>query len=85
MNNVTIAFTTILDKGYRVTLAPWQAGKQMVMQPVFAKSDEKFSGQQTLTSASVATDRSGNEREVNIAKKVDLSSVVSSQMLVQSG
>ena len=56
VNNIIVAFTTILDKGYMVSLDAWQAGKQMVMQPVFAKSDQKFSGQETLTSAAVATD-----------------------------
>ena len=69
VNNLIVAFTTILDKGYRVTLAAWQAGKQMVMQPDFAKSDKKLSGNQILTSVSVATDRSGNKRKVNIKKK----------------
>ena len=69
VNNDITAFTTILDKGYQVTLAAWQAGKQMIKQPVFAKCDTKFSGKETLTSASVATDQSGNERAVNVAKK----------------
>ena len=41
----------------------------MIMQTVFVKSDEKFSGKETLTSASVATDWSGNERAVNVMKK----------------
>ena len=69
VKNIIVASTTILDKGYRVLLAAWQAGKQIVMQPVFAKSDQKFSGQETHTSASVATDLSGNKCVVNIAKK----------------
>lgn len=38
------------------------------MQPVFAKSDEKFRSDDMLASASVAADRSGNERGVNRCK-----------------
>ena len=64
-----LAFTNIFDKGYRVNLAAWRAGKQRVIQPIFARSDRKFSGMETLVSGSVASDRSGNERAVNRAKK----------------
>eukprot|EP00957_Ditylum_brightwellii_P181472 13823628-Ditylum_brightwellii.AAC.1 len=38
------------------------------MQPSFAKSDQKFRGIQTIASASVATDHSGNECTVNRSK-----------------
>ena len=63
-----ITFTNIVDKRYCITLAAWRAGKQLVLQPVFANSDCKFTGKETLTSATVASDRSGNERAVNRAK-----------------
>ena len=65
---VHIAFTNIFDKGYRVILPAWRAGKQEVIQPIFARSDRKFTGRETIHSASVATDRSGNERAVNRCK-----------------
>ena len=67
-----MAFTNIFDKGYRVNLAAWRAGKQRVIQPIFARSDRKFSGMETLVSGSVASDRSGNERAVNRAKKSNI-------------
>eukprot|EP00957_Ditylum_brightwellii_P159732 12157329-Ditylum_brightwellii.AAC.1 len=35
------------------------------MQPFFEKSDQKFRGIQTVVSASVATDDSGNKHTVN--------------------
>eukprot|EP00957_Ditylum_brightwellii_P131561 10033922-Ditylum_brightwellii.AAC.1 len=38
------------------------------MQPAFAKSDAKFQGIQTISSASVATDCSGNKCAVNRCK-----------------
>ena len=64
-----VPFTNIFDKGYRLILAAWKEGKQKVIQPVFAKSDRKFTGLETITSASVASDRGGNERGVNVCKR----------------
>jgi hypothetical protein len=63
-----LPFTNIVDKGYRCGMAAWCAGKQLVLQPVFAKSDTKFNSQQVHRSANVAADRSGNERAVKLAK-----------------
>ena len=63
-----IPFTNIFDKGYRVNLPAWRAGRQQVIQPIFAKSDRKFTGRETIHSASVATVRSGNERGVHRCK-----------------
>ena len=40
-----------------------------MLQPHFGKSDKKFSGKETLSSASVAADRSANERAVQLAKR----------------
>ena len=61
-------FTNVLDRGYRSTQAAWRAGGQFIHQPTFAKSDAKFSTIDTLSAASVAADRSGNERAVRVAK-----------------
>jgi hypothetical protein len=58
----------ILDKGYRITTAAWECGEQLVIQPAFAQSDKQFTSLQTLRSAAVAADRSGNERAVKYAK-----------------
>ena len=63
-----LPFMNIFDKGYHVNLMAWQHGRQEVRQPVFARSDRKFRGVETLISASIATDRSGNERAVRMAK-----------------
>ena len=55
-NGKYIAFTNIFDKGYRVNLPAWRAGRQLVRQPIFKKSDKKFTGRETIHSASIATD-----------------------------
>ena len=64
-----IPFTNVLDKGYRILLAAWQAGKQLVLQPDYKKSDKKFSGKLVISSAIIAEDRSANERAVRLSKK----------------
>ena len=64
-----IPFTNVFDKGYRLTLEAHRAGEQECIQPIFAKSDRRFARDETVVSASVAADRSGNERAVNMAKK----------------
>ena len=69
VNGKILPFHNILDKGYRVSLIAWREGHQTVSQPVFAKSDTRFTGEETITSASVAADRSGNERAVNVCKR----------------
>lgn len=66
--NEYIPFTSIFDKGYRNRLAAWKAGQQLTLQPTFAKSDRRFRRQETLSSAIVASDRSGNERAVRLCK-----------------
>ena len=68
VNNEIQPFANMMDRGYRVTLAAWRTGKQMVLQPSFTESDKKFSAQETLHTAEVATLRSGNERAVGRAK-----------------
>ena len=67
-NGEVTPFTNILDKGYRIRLAAFKVGKQMVLQPIFAKSDATFGRTNTLTSAGVAADRACNERGVRLCK-----------------
>ena len=62
-------YTTIYDKGYRAKKVAWRTGKQLVVQPEWAESDKKFGREKTMLSASVATDRSGNKRAVNVCKR----------------
>jgi hypothetical protein len=57
------------NRRYRAKMVAWKCGKQKVMQPEWAESDKRFRRDQTLLSASVATDRGGNERGVNVCKR----------------
>ena len=66
---VTVPWLNIYDKGYHAHMAAWSHGNQRVLQPVWAKSGERFTRMETIASASVATDRGGNERAVNVAKR----------------
>ena len=59
----------MLDKGYRIILAAWKTGNQLVLQPDFKSSDRKFSQKQVISSAVIAEDRSANERSVRLVKK----------------
>jgi len=43
-------------------MVAWKNGKQKVLQPDYANSDRRFNRIETLASASVASDRGGNER-----------------------
>ena len=45
-----------------------ESHNQLTAQPVFVKSDQRFRGRDTLYSASVASDRGGKERMVNVSK-----------------
>ena len=62
-----VPFLNIVDRGYRITKAAWQRN-QLILQPIFSKSDAKFTTEDTLKSASIAADRSGNERSVRLCK-----------------
>ena len=64
-----IPFTNGLDKGYRGKMSAFRHGKQMAIQPPFAKSDKRFRGSQTQYAGCIAHDRSGNERGVNVCKR----------------
>ncbi len=63
-----IPFTNVLDKGYRCTVTMFRHGKQEVLQPTFKFKDRRFTATDTLTTASIASDRAGNERAVNRLK-----------------
>eukprot|EP00956_Cyclotella_meneghiniana_P040674 scaffold202164_cov66-Cyclotella_meneghiniana.AAC.2 len=64
-----LPFLNIYDKGYRAKMAAFKNGKQLVLQPDWADSDRTFNRYQTIGSASVASDRGGNERSVNVMKR----------------
>jgi hypothetical protein len=71
-NNSTpihIPFTNIYDKGYQAKMFAWKTGRQLVRQPIWAKSDRRFGRKETLITACVATDRAGNERAVQVCKR----------------
>ena len=67
--NSNVKFLIFVDKGFCITRAAWAMGNQAVLQPQFASADKKFTGNQTLYSASVASDRGGNERAVRLSKQ----------------
>ena len=69
VDNKVVPFTNIYDKGYRARAACWRHNKQLIAQPVYGKSDQRFKGEDTLYSASLASDRGGNERGVNVSKR----------------
>jgi hypothetical protein len=56
VNGCYIPFTNILDKGYRIIRICWREGRQECIQPSFASSDQKFSSNEMLASATVAGD-----------------------------
>jgi len=49
------------DKSLEERLTAWRTGKQLIMQPDFAKCDTKFKANETISSAAIAADKSGNE------------------------
>jgi hypothetical protein len=59
----------ILDKGYRINATALRCGGQKVIQPSFARSDQKFSSTEMLRSSAIARDRAGNERAVRLVKQ----------------
>ena len=63
-----LSWTIMMDKGFRAVTQAWRAGKQMCVQPNFARSDRHFRAYETLRSAAVASDRGGNERAVKVSK-----------------
>ena len=69
VNGIMIAFTNVMDKGYRITMDCQEAGNQKTLQPDFMRSDKQFRAVESLSSATVASDRSGNERCVRLSKQ----------------
>ena len=63
-----IAFTMVMDKGYRITVAAWKRGEQTCIQPIFMESDKIFSTKDLIYTSNIASHRAGNERNVNLAK-----------------
>ena len=63
-----VPFLNIYDKGYRARDVCRRHG-QLTAQPAFCKSDKRFTGSNTLYSASIASDRGGNERAVLVSKR----------------
>ena len=63
VNDYYIPFVIILDKGYKIIWIAWMEGKQVCVQPKFAKSNAQFMSD-NLIFLSVAADWSGNERVV---------------------
>ena len=56
MRLVVVPFTNMCDKGHRAKLVAWRADKKWVLQPVWADSDRRFAMDDTLLTASVASD-----------------------------
>jgi hypothetical protein len=64
-----IPWLNMLDKGYCIIGGhAFQNGRQLIVQPNFAKSDQRFNSYQTLRSTSIAKIRAGNERVVRKVK-----------------
>jgi hypothetical protein len=59
-----LPFTNITDKGFRVTADCFRAGGQLVLQPPFMSADKRFTTNQVVEAAAIATIRSANERAV---------------------
>lgn len=69
VNGTELPFINILDRGYKLTREAMKCGKQTIRQPVFKdKKKRRFTGFETLKSASCASVRSGNERAVRKLK-----------------
>ena len=74
VNNIykIVTFLNILDQGFRAKMVTRKHGKQQTLQPPSCKSDERFTGRKTMYAAGIAHDRSGNERGVNVCKRLAL-------------
>ena len=64
-----VMWLIIYNRDYRAKMAAWLEGKQKVFQPRASKSDERFKERTTVYATTVAHDRSGNERAVNVCKR----------------
>ena len=50
-------------------MVAWRTGKQHVLQPIWAASDNRFGRDRILLTVAVAHDRGANERAVNMCKQ----------------
>ena len=64
-----VKWLILYDRGYRAKMAAWLEGKQLDLQPPASKSYERFRGRTTIYAATIAHDRSGNDRAVNVCKR----------------
>jgi len=62
-------YQQIIDDISKKEMITWKTGQQQVIQAEWAQSDRQFGRDETLRSASVATDRAGNEKGVNVCKR----------------
>lgn len=69
LNGLIILFTNVMDKGYRITTECKTAGNKKTLQQDFMKSDKKFRTIESLSSAKVASIRSGNDRCARLSKQ----------------
>ena len=51
----------MVDKGYHINLPAWWSGQELVYQLIFAKSNRKFTGWETIKLTKIATYQSRNE------------------------
>ena len=65
-----VKWLILYDRGYRAKMAVWLEGKQLVLQLLASKSDERFRDRTTIYAVTIAHDRSGNERAVNVCKRL---------------
>jgi hypothetical protein len=68
-NHSDLPFTNIMDKGYRCRLAAWRTGRQLLLRPLFARSDRKFNTREIIHSSAISAGRAANERAVNVSKR----------------
>ena len=64
-----IFFCNELDKGNICLEVAYQNGKQLTLQPDFAKSDRHFKRKETLASAAILTDRACKEKVARLSKQ----------------
>ena len=72
MEDKIIPLANVLDKGYRCTIIMYRHGEQRVLQPISAIKNKRWTDKEALTTASIASVRSENERAVKLLKTSDL-------------
>ena len=64
-----VVFLILYNRGYRAKMAAYLEGKQEVVPSLASRSNERFRDRMTVYAATVAHNRSGNERSVNVCKR----------------